>query len=64
MAQNLRNTIFVGIADEKAARLSPDFAEPLAALAYRGRVDERQQLFHVAHDQCIEKRFVDVLEIT
>ena len=42
VAQNLCDAIFVGIAEKQSARLSPDLAEPLAALAYRGRIDQRQ----------------------
>ena len=61
--QDLANALLVGIAEEQAARLAPDLAEPLAAFADRRRVDQRQHLLHVVHQQRVEQRLVGVLQI-
>src|SRR5580704_16764978 len=49
VTQNLGDTIFVWIADEQAARLSPYLAETLATLAHSRRVHQRQHLFDIAN---------------
>ena len=46
------------VAQEETARLAPDLAESLAALAHRGRVDDRQQLLDVVLDQRVEEGLV------
>ena len=57
------NALLVWITQKEAARLSPDFAEALAALAHRGRVDQWQHLLDVADQQRVEKCLVDILEV-
>src|SRR6202040_2758009 len=57
------DALLVWITQKQAAWLSPDFAEPLAALAHRRRVDQRQHLLDVADQQRVEKCLVDVLEV-
>ena len=47
VGENLADAVPVGIAEEEAARLAPDLAEALAALADGRRVDERQQFLDV-----------------
>src|SRR4029078_902726 len=54
IGQDLADAMFVGETQEEAARLAPDLAEALAALADGWRVDERQDLFEIAHGQGIE----------
>src|SRR5580704_7222720 len=61
--QDLADAVLIRITQKQASRLSPDFAEPLAAFAHRRCVDERQHLLDVAHQQGVEKRLVDVLKI-
>ena len=51
------------IADEQSARLAPDLAEALAALAHRRRIDDGQQLFDVVRDQRVEQGLVVVLQV-
>src|SRR5580692_11410317 len=63
MAQDLRDTIFVRIAEEEPSRLSPYFAEALATLAYSWRVHQRQHLFDIANQKSIEERFVRILHV-
>jgi hypothetical protein len=58
MAQDLFDAVFVRIAEKDAARLSPYLAEALTAFAYSWRIDERQHLFDIADEQCVEQRFV------
>ena len=53
----------VGVAQEDAARLAPDFAEALAAFADRRRIDQRQHVLRVPRDQRVEQRLVHVLQI-
>ena len=53
----------VGIADEQPARLAPDFAEALAALAHGGCIDDRQQLLGVVRNQRVEQRLIVVLQV-
>ena len=63
MVEDLVDAVAVWIAQEQAARLSPNGAETLAALAHGGRVDERQHLFDIAHQQGVEERLVRVLQV-
>src|SRR5262249_37037379 len=63
VAEDLFDAIFVRIAEEYPARLSPDFAEALAALADRRRVHQGQHMFDVANDEGVEERFVVVLQV-
>ena len=63
VGQHLVHAVAVGIADEETARLAPDFAEALAALAHRGRVHHGQHLFHVVRDERIEERLRAVLQV-
>ena len=51
MGKNLIDAVTVRIAQKDAARLMPDFAEPLAPLTYRGRVDDRQRLADIVNDE-------------
>src|SRR6202011_1241657 len=48
-------------AQEQAARLRPDAAEALAALADGRGIDQRQRFREIARDQGIEQRLVCVL---
>ena len=50
-------------AEEHAARLAEQPAEALATGADRRRVDDRQQLLDVLHQQGVEQRLVGVLQI-
>src|SRR5271156_2218052 len=63
MAQDLRDAIFVRIAEEESPRLSPYLAEALATLADGWRVHQRQHLFDIANQKSIEERLVYVLQV-
>src|SRR5262249_41906680 len=63
VAQNLTDAILVWIAQEQAARLSPDLAETLTAFTHSRRVDERQHLLDVTNQERIEKRLVGILKV-
>ena len=64
MAEDLFDAILVGVAEEQAAGFPPDLTEALATLADRRSVDQRQHLLDIADNQCVEQRFVGVLEVT
>ena len=63
VGKDLRDAIPVRIAEKKTARLAPDLGKALAALAYRRRVDDRQQLFGMLGDERIEQRLIVVLQV-
>ena len=63
VGEDLAHAVLVGVAQEQSARLAPDLAEALTAFSDRGRVNERQQLLDVAHDQRVEQGLIDVLQI-
>ena len=64
MSQNTRQTGFIRQAEEQAARLAVDMAEPLAADADRRRVDDWQHLFEVLRQEAVECRLVVVLQVS
>src|SRR5271154_820544 len=64
MSQNLGDSIFIRIADEQAARLSPDFAETLATLTHGWRIHQWKHLFRIANQEGVEKSLIGVLQIT
>jgi len=49
MAEDLRDAVFIGIAEEEPARLTPDLAESLAVFADGRGVNEGQKLFDVTY---------------
>src|SRR5271165_51804 len=63
MAENLGDAIPIGIADEQAARLAPDFAEALAAFTDSRGIHQRQHLLYVANEEGVEKGLVGVLQV-
>ncbi len=63
MVEDRLDAVGVGVAEEDAARLTPDLREALAAFSHGGRVDDGQHLLDVARDERVEERFIDVLEV-
>ena len=61
--EDFGNSMPVRIAEEDAARLAPDLAEPLASFADGRRIDERQKLLDMFHEHRIEQRLVRIFEI-
>ena len=63
VGEDLRDAVFVRVAQEKAARLAPDLGEALAAFAHRRRVDDGEQFLGVLGDERIEQRLIVVLQV-
>ena len=63
MVEDLIDPVFVRVAEEQTARLSPYLAEALAALTHGRRVNQGQHLVDIAHQERIEKRFVCILQV-
>src|SRR5271169_4640571 len=63
MLQDLIDAIFIRIAEEQTAWLSPYFTEALATLPHRRRVHQREHLFDIAQQERIEQRFVRILQV-
>src|ERR1700722_15267967 len=63
MIEDLFDPVLIRIAEKQAARLSPDFAKPLATLTHRRRIHQRKHLFDIADQQCVKQRLIRVLQI-
>ena len=63
MRDHLLDTVLVGITDEQASRLAPDFAEALASFTYGRRIDDGQQRLNILRDQRVVERFIRILQI-
>ena len=64
MGQDAGYPIPMRIAEKETSRLTPDFAEALAAFPHRRGVDQRQHLFDIPRQQRVEKGLIGVLELT
>jgi hypothetical protein len=63
LAQDLTDTIFIRIAEKQTSRLSPYLTEALATLADSWRVHQREHLFDIPKQECIEECLVRILQI-
>jgi hypothetical protein len=63
MVENVIDPVFIRGAEEQTSRLSPYFAEALAALTHGRRVHQGEHLVDIAHQERIEKRFVCILQV-
>ena len=64
MIENLLDTVLVRIAEKETSRLSPYFAEALAAFTHRWRIDQGKHLLYIAHQQRIEEGFIHILQVS
>jgi len=63
IGKDMIDALLVRVAQEQPARFAPDLAEPLAALAHGGRVNDWQQFLDVVFNEGIEERLTGVLQI-
>ncbi len=63
VAQHLGDAALVAQREEQAARTPEDGAVLEAGLAHRRRVDQRDHLLDVVHDEAVEQDLVPVLEV-